>query len=69
VLAAAGASFADVIEMTTFHVGLRAHMPIFMQVKDRDLRAPYPVWTAIGITDLAVAGGLVEIKVIAAIGS
>jgi hypothetical protein len=26
---------------------------------------PYPAWTAIGISELAVPGGLVEIKVIA----
>jgi enamine deaminase RidA (YjgF/YER057c/UK114 family) len=65
VLAAAGVSFADVVEMTTFHVGLQANMGTFMKVKDRFLSAPYPSWTAIGITELAVPGGLVEIKVIA----
>jgi len=69
VLSTAGASFPDVIEMTTFHVGLQAHMLTFMKVKDRYLRAPYPAWTAIGITELAVPGGLVEIKVIASIAS
>jgi len=69
VLATAGTSFANVIEMTTFHVGLQANLPAFMKVKDRYLLAPYPAWTAIGITELAVPGGLVEIKVIATIGS
>jgi len=65
VLAAAGVGFADIIEMTTFHVGLQQHLGTFMQVKDRYLLAPYPAWTAIGITELAFPGGLVEIKVIA----
>lgn len=65
VLAAAGAGFSDVIEMTTFHVGLQQHLATFMQVKDRYLAAPYPAWTAIGITELAFPGALVEIKVIA----
>jgi enamine deaminase RidA (YjgF/YER057c/UK114 family) len=69
VLTTAGASFADVIEMTTFHVGLRANLPTFMKVKDRYMQAPYPAWTAIGITELAFPGGLVEIKVIARLGS
>lgn len=65
VLAAAGLSFADVVEMTTFHVGLQANLLTFMSVKDRYLKEPFPAWTAIGITELAVPGGLVEIKVIA----
>lgn len=68
VLEAAGVGFADVIEMTTFHVGLQQHLATFMQVKDRYLEKPYPAWTAIGITELAFPGGLVEIKVIARLG-
>ncbi len=69
VLAKAGSSFADVIEMTTFHVGLQANLRTFTKVKDRYLRPPYPAWTAIGVTELAVPGGLVEIKVIARLTS
>ena len=65
VLKEAGASFADVVEMTTFHVGLQQSLGKFMKVKDKYLREPYPAWTAIGITELAIPGGLVEIKVIA----
>lgn len=65
VLAAAGVSFADIVEMTTFHVDLRKNIPAFMKVKDRYIKEPYPAWTAIGITELAFPGGLVEIKVIA----
>lgn len=65
VLAAAGASLAEVVEMTTFHVGLQKNLPAFMKVKDRYLSEPYPAWTAIGIAELAFPGGLVEIKVIA----
>ncbi len=68
VLAAAGVGFADVIEMTTFHVGLQQHLATFMKVKDRYIAAPYPAWTAIGITELAFPGSLVEIKVIARLG-
>jgi enamine deaminase RidA (YjgF/YER057c/UK114 family) len=62
VLATAGASFADVVEITTFHVGLQQHLGKFMKVKDKYLREPYPAWTAIGITELAVPGGLVEVR-------
>ncbi|HEV8711481.1 MAG TPA: RidA family protein [Candidatus Binatia bacterium] len=69
VLTTAGAALKDVVEMTTFHVGLQTHLPTFMKVKDRYLQEPYPAWTAIGITELALPGGLVEIKVIARLGS
>jgi enamine deaminase RidA (YjgF/YER057c/UK114 family) len=62
VLAEAGLGFADVVEITTFHVGLVQHLPTFMRVKDRFLPEPYPAWTAIGVVELAVPGGLVEIR-------
>jgi enamine deaminase RidA (YjgF/YER057c/UK114 family) len=65
VLSAAGVSFADITEMTTFHVGLQEHLAVFMSVKDHYIKEPYPAWTAIGITELAFAGGLVEIRVTA----
>jgi enamine deaminase RidA (YjgF/YER057c/UK114 family) len=65
VLAAAGVAFADVTEMTTFHVGLQEHLATFMAVKDNYLKEPYSAWTAIGITELAFPGALVEIRVTA----
>ena len=64
-LEAGGASFADITEMTTFHVGLQAHLGAFMTVKDQYIKEPYPAWTAIGISELAIPGGLVEIRVTA----
>lgn len=63
VLDEAGVSFADITEMTTFHVGLQQHLETFLGVKDRYVAEPYPAWTAIGITELAIPGGLVEIRV------
>ncbi len=63
VLEAAGASLADVVEITTFHVGLNKHLADFMKVKDRFIAEPYPAWTAIGVVELASPGGLVEIRV------
>ena len=65
VLGEAGAGFRDVVEMTTYHVGLNEHMAKFMKVKDGYIVQPYPAWTAIGVSELAVKGGLVEIRVIA----
>ena len=64
-LAAAGLGFADVVEMTTYHVGLRRHLAAFIKVKDAFVAPPYPAWSAIGVTELITEGTLVEIRVIA----
>ena len=40
VLAAAGLGFADIVEMTTFHVHLQTHWATFMKVKDEFVHAP-----------------------------
>ena len=36
-----------------------------ISVKDRYVKEPYPAWTAVGTTELAIPGAVVEIKVIA----
>jgi enamine deaminase RidA (YjgF/YER057c/UK114 family) len=65
VLQAAGLGFPDILEYTSYHVGLHATLPAFMKVRDEFLREPWPAWTAIGITELAVRGARVEIRVTA----
>ncbi len=67
VLTEAGASWADVVEMTTFHVALSDHLEAFVEVRNRFITEPWPAWTAIGITALARPGALVEIKVTATV--
>ncbi|ABB06095.1 putative endoribonuclease L-psp family protein [Burkholderia lata] len=66
VLEAAGASFNDVVDLTTFHTDMR-DLPLFMQVRDRYLAAhPKPAWTAVGAHMLGGAPGyIVEIKAVA----
>jgi enamine deaminase RidA (YjgF/YER057c/UK114 family) len=63
-LTAAGLSFDDIVEMTSYHVGLRRHLDAFVREKDRFVRPPYPAWSAIGTTELITEGTLVEIRVI-----
>lgn len=65
VLAEAGANFADVVEMTSYHVGLQGQASLFVQVKDEFIGEPYPAWTAIGISELITPGAIVEIRVTA----
>jgi enamine deaminase RidA (YjgF/YER057c/UK114 family) len=68
-LAAAGLDFTDVIEMTTYHVHLQQHWMTFVKVKDEFVHEPYPAWTAVGVTELARPGALIEIKVTARLRS
>ncbi len=64
-LALAGLDFSDVVDLTTYHVELQQQIAIFRQIKDQYIHAPYPAWTAIGITELAAEHAIVEIKAIA----
>lgn len=65
VLAAGGCTFQDVVELTTFHVDLPRHMPVFRRVKDALFPRGTCAWTCIGVAELAHAGLLAEIKCIA----
>ncbi|WP_338664520.1 RidA family protein [Pararoseomonas sp. SCSIO 73927] len=66
VLKAAGASFDDVVDVTTFHTDPEAQFETVMAVRDEAIGAPpYPNWTAVGVTWLA--GYDFEIKVVARI--
>ncbi len=68
VLEAAGASLADVVELTTFHTDLRGEIHAFAQVKDEFFPDRYPSWTAVGVTQLALPELCVEIRAVAVAG-
>lgn len=64
VLAAAGCTLQDVVDVTTFHTNPEAQVETVMAVRSRAIgEPPYPNWTAVGVTWLA--GFDFEIKVIA----
>jgi len=65
VLEAAGYSLADVVEMTSFHVDMSETLGAFMAARDAAMQAPWPAWTAIGCTELAIPSGRAEVKVTA----
>lgn len=65
VLAEAGCSFDDVVEMTTYHVDMRRNMDVFRRIKDEVFPRSSCAWTCIGVSELAVEGLLVEIKCVA----
>lgn len=65
-LAAAGCTFDDLIDVTTYHTDPENQFSTIMQVKKSIFpHPPYPNWTAVGVTWLA--GFDFEIKVIARI--
>ena len=66
VLRAGGLSFQSIVEMTTYHVGLRDHFDLFDRIRLEYLSEPYPAWTAVEVAGLRREGAIVEIRVIAA---
>lgn len=61
----AGANWADVVDITTYHTDLIAQAEAIKIVKNRYVKAPFPAWTAIGVTRLFADSGVTEIKVVA----
>ena len=67
-LAAAGCTFDDIVDVTTFHTDPEQQFETIMKVKNQIFtQKPHPNWTAVGVTWLA--GFDFEIKVIARIPS
>jgi len=65
-LAAAGCSFDDIVDVTTFHTDPERQFESIMKVKNQVFtQKPYPNWTAVGV--IWLAGFDFEIKVIARI--
>lgn len=69
VLAQAGLGFGDVIEMTSYHVGLANHLILFRTLRAARVSRPYPAWTALEVTGFATPGVIVELKVVARLKS
>lgn len=67
VLEEAGASWDDVVDITTFHTDIDAQIYPFAAIKDEFIKAPYPAWTAIDVDRLFSPEAITEIKLIAII--
>lgn len=65
VLEAGGCTFEDIVDMTTYHVGMSRHMAVFREVKNRVFPRGRCAWTCIGVSELAHPGIVVEIKCVA----
>ena len=69
VLAEAGAGFADIIELTSYHVGISRHMAAFMAVKDRYLRSPTPPGRPSVSPSSSCPEGWSKLRAVARVGS
>ncbi|UUX48842.1 RidA family protein [Nisaea acidiphila] len=65
ILAEAGVGFDAVVEMTTYHVGLREHFEAIDRVRLEHFSEPFPAWTAVEVAGLRRDGAVIEIRVIA----
>jgi enamine deaminase RidA (YjgF/YER057c/UK114 family) len=66
VLAAAGASWNDVVSMTSYHVDFRLHIFAMTEIhREFVTKEPFPAWTAVGVSDLYSPDAIVEIAVVA----
>ena len=64
VLAEASMTWADVIEMTSWHTDM-SELPAFQHVRDRYVVEPWPAWTAVGTTGLALPDARAEVRIVA----
>ena len=65
ILKRSGASWDDVVDITTYHTDLTSQMPAIVTVKNKYIVAPPPAWTAIGVSRLIPNSGITEIKMVA----
>ena len=63
-LSECGSSWADVVSMTSYHVGLRRGEGVILRVAQEYL-VSMPAWTAVGVTELWPPDALIEISCVA----
>ena len=65
VLTEAGLSMSDIVEMTSYHVGIARHIDAFRAIRAEFVDDPYPAWTAIEVAGFVTPGAVVEVRVVA----
>jgi enamine deaminase RidA (YjgF/YER057c/UK114 family) len=65
VLRTGGLAYGSIVEMTSYHVGLRGHFALFDSLRLEYLGEPYPAWTAVEVAGLRRDGAVVEIRIVA----
>lgn len=65
VLHEGGLSFGDVVEMTSYHVGIASHIDVFRAIRAAYLAEPFPAWTAIEVAGFVTPGTICELRIVA----
>lgn len=65
ILRRAGASWDDVVDITSYHTDVTAQMDAIVAVHRRYVSPPFPAWTAIDVDRLIPERGITEIKIVA----
>ena len=66
ILRLAGLSTSDLVEITSYHVGVSSTLPALTRAKDRHLSGPLPAWNIIGVESLASPSLKLEVRSVAA---
>jgi enamine deaminase RidA (YjgF/YER057c/UK114 family) len=64
----AGTDWSEVVEVVSYHVGLRSQAEALQAVADEFLTRPFPAWTAVGVTELWDEGSIIEMSCTAVLG-
>jgi enamine deaminase RidA (YjgF/YER057c/UK114 family) len=67
-LVAAGTDWSEVVEMTSYHVGLREQAEVLTRVSHEFLATPAPAWSAVGVAELWDEGAVIEMSCVAVRG-
>lgn len=59
----AGASWDDVIEISSFHTDVASQISAYVAAKKQFVQLPHPAWTAVGTTGLVGGSGITETRV------
>jgi len=65
ILTRAGASWDDVVDITSYHTDITTQFEAMTAVHRRHVRPPFPAWTAIDVDRLIPERGITEIKIVA----
>jgi enamine deaminase RidA (YjgF/YER057c/UK114 family) len=65
ILRRAGASWDDVVDITSYHTDITTQFEAMTAVHRRHVRPPFPAWTAIDVDRLIPERGITEIKIVA----
>ncbi|NOR31562.1 MAG: RidA family protein, partial [Sulfitobacter sp.] len=65
IIDAAGGNADSIVEITSYHIGLKYHFDQVDHIMREMLGLPLPAWTAVEVADLRRDGALIELRIVA----